>query len=139
MKVCTKCGQSKPLDEFPLKRRDGTTRKSHCKSCIKKYQDTYWQVWYNRPENKEVMVKRAKGQSIIRKAENKKRVLEYLQSHPCIDCGEREPLLLDFDHVSGEKHKCVTLMYGFPWEKIAEEISKCEVRCANCHRRRHFG
>ena len=54
----------------------------------------------------------------------------------CIDCGENNPVVLDFDHVRGEKFRCVSDMarqsYGL--KTIQAEIEKCEVRCANCHR-----
>ncbi len=65
-------------------------------------------------------------------------VWEYLLQHPCIDCGEKDPVVLEFDHVRGEKTKRIASVcqsYSIP--KISEEIAKCEVRCANCHRRRH--
>jgi hypothetical protein len=60
-----------------------------------------------------------------------------LLKHPCIDCGETDPVVLDFDHVRGIKRKAVALMIkDFSWENIQLEIEKCEVRCANCHRRK---
>ncbi|MFL5733498.1 MAG: hypothetical protein ACJ78Q_09880 [Chloroflexia bacterium] len=46
-------------------------------------------------------------------------------------------MVLEFDHVSGEKKGNISelaLRYG-SWETILAEIAKCEVRCANCHRR----
>lgn len=66
------------------------------------------------------------------------KVWEYLSLHPCIDCSEADPIVLEFDHVRGEKVMEISdmLSKGFGWGRISEEIVKCEVRCANCHRRR---
>lgn len=62
---------------------------------------------------------------------------EYLGDHPCVDCGEEDPIVLEFDHVAGTKEfpvsEGVSRMYSI--KKIKAEIDKCEVRCANCHRR----
>ena len=61
----------------------------------------------------------------------------YLSTHPCVDCGEEDPTVLEFDHVRGEKRFCVSraVSHG-TWEVLLEEIDKCDVRCANCHRRK---
>ena len=70
-------------------------------------------------------------------ARNREAVLKFLQSHPCVDCGESDPVVLDFDHVRGNKTKEVTkfVRNGASLRRIFLEIDKCEVRCANCHRR----
>jgi hypothetical protein len=62
----------------------------------------------------------------------------YLLGHPCIDCGESDPVVLDFDHVVGVKRANVSMLVyrGHNLETVASEIAKCVVRCANCHRRR---
>lgn len=63
---------------------------------------------------------------------------DYLKSHSCIDCGEGDPIVLEFDHVRGEKKLGVAKMVaeGYSLATVINEISKCEVRCANCHRRK---
>lgn len=63
-------------------------------------------------------------------------VLEYLMTHPCVDCGESAPVVLEFDHVKGNKVSSISAMVsaGRAIAVIQAEISKCEVRCANCHR-----
>ncbi|MCA1554624.1 MAG: hypothetical protein LC737_09630, partial [Chloroflexi bacterium] len=69
---------------------------------------------------------------------NARRVYEYLLTHACVGCGESDPVVLEFDHVRGEKLLSISEMierkYG--WEMIYTEIQKRDVCCANCHRRR---
>lgn len=73
---------------------------------------------------------------------NKKRklVYEYLLEHPCVDCGEGDPVVLEFDHLPEfEKSREIGRMIGsgtWSWKAIEKEIQKCEVVCANCHKRR---
>lgn len=67
-------------------------------------------------------------------------VLRYLRTHPCVDCGETDPVVLDFDHREPEtKFKSISDLAttGYSLKRIGHEIAKCDVRCANCHRRRH--
>lgn len=62
---------------------------------------------------------------------------KYLLTHPCVDCGEADPIVLEFDHL-GKKTSAIADMMRLHarWDEILVEIAKCEVRCANCHRRR---
>lgn len=74
-----------------------------------------------------------------RRALNRKWIDEYKVARGCVDCGyNAHPVALDLDHVTGTKHKNVTLMMGYSRERLQEELAKCVVRCANCHRIRHF-
>jgi hypothetical protein len=50
-------------------------------------------------------------------------------------------VVLTFDHKDKKKGAIANLVHTmahrkFAWEKILEEIAKCEVRCFNCHMRR---
>ncbi len=64
---------------------------------------------------------------------------EYLKTHPCVDCGEADPLVLEFDHVRGKQgRKVVTRMTLYSLSSILKEIENCEVVCANDHARRTF-
>ncbi len=56
-----------------------------------------------------------------------------------MDCGEDYPYwMLDFDHVRGEKKFGLgqSWQLGMNMQSVLEEIEKCEVVCANCHRNR---
>ena len=77
-----------------------------------------------------------------RKKRNHAFVQEYKKSHPCVRCGEAEPCCLDFHHINPEeKFRIIGGMAdrGFSIVKIVAEIAKCEMLCANCHRRFHYG
>lgn len=63
----------------------------------------------------------------------------YLLSHPCVDCGEKDILVLEFDHKDRKMKETEIrriIENGGSLEKIINEIAKCDVRCANCHRRK---
>lgn len=57
-----------------------------------------------------------------------------LKDSPCTDCGVKyPPYVMQFDHVHGQKRRNVSEMLTSSLESILEEISKCELVCANCH------
>jgi len=61
--------------------------------------------------------------------------LNWLKSQPCVDCKKNyPPVCMDFDHVRGKKVASIGRMYMFSWEKLQEELKKCEPVCSNCHR-----
>ena len=64
-------------------------------------------------------------------------IKDYLRTHPCKDCGEKDPNVLDFHHVRGIKCFAIAraISAGYAEDTIMEEIEKCEILCANCHRR----
>ena len=68
-------------------------------------------------------------------------LLEFLSSKRCVDCGENDPVVLDFDHKDPkDKTRNVArfLSGHYSWESVLKEIEKCEIRCANCHRRKSY-
>ncbi len=61
---------------------------------------------------------------------------DYLLEHPCVDCGETDPQVLEFDHCGEKRSNISEMLSQTVWSAIAREISRCVVRCANCHRRK---
>ena len=64
-------------------------------------------------------------------------VVNYLSNKCCVDCGETDIVVLDFDHLKDKKFEIgLAVSNGLDVEKIKAEITKCVIRCANCHRRK---
>ena len=130
-KKCNKCNTVKSIDEFNWKHKD-KVRHSYCRICSNKISCTHYK------ENPQPYKERSKAFRNEVRASNRLLLSEYLRTHPCVDCGESDPIVLQFDHVKGQKKKTISEMKNtsYSWETIEEEIDKCEVRCANCHTRR---
>lgn len=130
MKKCSCCRELKKYEEFSKDRSRKDGLRHLCKICDARRTSQYYAD--NRDKRHASIKKRAKKVS----RENKFKILEFLKNNPCVDCGEANPLVLEFDHVRGTKKTevCRLAMKGYCWETVKKEIDKCEVRCANCHR-----
>ena len=74
-----------------------------------------------------------------RRTRNEKRMrqlVEFFGANPCVDCGEADPLVLEFDHIGDKRFSISAGFSGRNWQSILDEMAKCDVVCANCHRRR---
>ncbi|MGR0319109.1 hypothetical protein [Agromyces sp. ZXT2-3] len=70
------------------------------------------------------------------RAAHLQRIGAYLLEHPCVDCGEADIRVLDFDHRVGTRKVAEVMKLAkaaYSWERVAAEIAKCDVRCRNCH------
>jgi len=95
----------------------------------------YQRKWF--AKNREEQRKRVRNNTDKVVNSNRAKLIEYLTLHPCIDCGEDDPIVLDCDHLRDKKYNISYMMKrGYCWESILQELEKCEIRCANCHRRR---
>jgi Zn ribbon nucleic-acid-binding protein len=67
-------------------------------------------------------------------------ISNYLKTNPCVDCGEANIIVLEFDHIGDDKDFNLSdaARKGVSMKKLNAEIAKCEVRCANCHRRKTY-
>ncbi|MGH2731035.1 MAG: hypothetical protein ACRDJI_10575 [Actinomycetota bacterium] len=63
-------------------------------------------------------------------------VVDHLKKHPCVDCGEADVIVLQFDHLEDKEFEISKGIRDRNWASVLAEIEKCEVVCANCHRRR---
>ncbi len=133
MKTCPACQKEKLEEEFSWKYKAKGKRCATCRECMRLYVKNHY------TDNLEYYVKKARRRKKSYLEETYQRLLDYFQSHPCVDCGETAPVVLEFDHIDRkEKLMEVSRLVRFqrPWRIISAEINKCEVRCANCHRRK---
>lgn len=132
LRQCSRCRQRKPAYAFPFRNASRGERGHYCRDC----QSAYRRVHY--AANRSDYLTRAMTEARLKREDMLLRVFDYLRQHPCVDCGETDIRKLEFDHRDGStKTMAVTSMIGRrSWQVISAEIQKCEVRCANCHRRR---
>lgn len=105
----------------------------------KEYHAKYMrEVWY--PKNKErhkTLV--AKRNRLLKK--EIKEFLTILKQEKACSCGEQDYKCLDFHHIDPTTKKFNigdAVRERQTKRAILEEISKCEVLCANCHRKLHY-
>lgn len=127
---CSKCGGRKDEEEFSISNRSTGKKCSWCKECMSHYD----KLRYKKIKSKRDKQIKKKAEEYL--TENMTKIREYLKSHPCTDCGESDPIVLQFDHLSGKRANISMIVRSWKWETVKEEIGKCEVRCANCHMRR---
>lgn len=130
MKPCSLCKEIKPISEFYV---SGGYLYPQCKLCKRnKDKSTY----HKNASEKERRKRNDKKSRQIRRLRAQIFVYEILSKSKCVDCNESRFETLEFDHICGNKTKPISLMVkqGLKPEEIQKEISKCEVRCANCHR-----
>ncbi len=131
VKTCSQCKKDKVVSEFAVRRARKDGYCSWCKGC----HSVYNRKKYSGSEYfRDKQVARAKARYKKLCDTNWPLMLDYLENHPCVDCGETHPATLEFDHVVGTKTAGVTtLLTTRIWSTVTEEIEKCVVRCANCH------
>lgn len=131
-RTCRRCGESKPLDMFSVRNKKTGRRATICRTCVAAQSREHY--YRNKPR----YLERNKKNKRRYRRRRQLRILEFLAGKACVDCGETDPVLLEFDHRDGvEKEDAVArLIARADWGAVETEIAKCDIRCANCHRRR---
>lgn len=117
-KVCPTCNQNKPITDFHKRGNDSHLYQYQCKncrniSCKKKYRNI------------------------------KQKCIDY-KGGKCEKCGYNKcQAALDFHHIDPtEKNFQISQFQFFDWGKnkykIINELDKCMLICANCHREIHY-
>ena len=120
MKKCWSCSKELSEDCFFKDRSKTDGLDGRCKSCskVRKYRNG---GSYKSP--KRIAINEAK-------------------SKPCTDCNLKyPPYVMEFDHIPGKGEKIADISrmaFDYGLSLIQEEIKKCELVCANCHRERTY-
>lgn len=121
-KVCTKCKKEKTLDNFPKAKHKRKTKKSGSKT------HKYPRSTCRDCSNQRNKANRLRGRRFI---------IEHLLKNHCVDCGEKNPIVLEFDHRDrSTKKENISRLVQHSVKRILKEIEITEVRCGNCHRRK---
>ena len=115
-KICTKCKKELPIEDFNWRSKEKGTRRSECKYCHTEFMKKIY-------EDKKEFVANIKSQL------------------KCQKCGESKDYMLDFHHLDpSEKETTIARMTSnrYSVDKVLDEIKKCIVLCANCHREFHY-
>ena len=124
LRWCSRCGLLRAESAF---NRHPTGLQWWCRDCFKRYYAE--QRPRHRARNNALKADRVQAAQAL--------VLAHLRSTSCVDCGEDDLVVLEFDHVGAKRTDISTLVRrGVRLSTIRTEISRCEVVCANCHRRR---
>jgi len=82
---------------------------------------------------------RAKIRRTAVRQDLQKKLMNYLRDKFCVECHEDDIRVLEFDHINPSAKKfgiARAITYGKKWDDILEEINKCQILCANCHKKR---
>lgn len=163
-KVCAACGEEKPLSTYPyrhwragwrkLRAADPEKYADSCKDCTRAKNAVEVDPDFpadrgrgkrGRPPKdgkpQSAADKRKYRRELKGRIRSRARIasLRYLSKKGCADCGERDPRVLEFDHLDPKKkHKTISLLIsqGYSWgsDRVRREVRKCRVLCSNCHR-----
>ena len=130
-KRCCPCHHVRPVADFNVRVAAADGLQSRCGDCSRQ--------WYVADRDAHRAKVRLRSTAIEK--EYKRRIGGHLLAHPCVDCGESDVRVLDFDHLRPPRRLDEALRHrqdgqrGRAWSDIELQIAQCEVRCANCHRR----
>lgn len=130
-KRCSMCKNELPLESFSKNhtRKDGLC--GACKECNKAYHKIHYK------KNKQDYLDKSKRR---RKKLSKDWAL-FKSTLKCKQCGyDKHPVALDFHHKDPSKKDegLARLITTGSMKRIQEELEKCDVLCANCHRILHY-
>lgn len=134
-RICKKCQIDKCLSEYHT-RKDKPANGGYryiCKVCACERSKQSYQ------DNKEKAKARCAIAAKARILERRKFTHDYFSNNSCVQCGESDPVVLEFDHIDpSTKSYTVSQMVwsNCAMKKLKHEIAKCQVLCANCHRRK---
>lgn len=130
-KVCTICKDEKDINDFNKKSTSKDGRQNVCRGCNSKSNKAHYR------RNKKKIKARSAARRDAQKLIIKEYIWSHLKNHGCVDCGETDPVVLEFDHQRDKKYSISEMITAaLSLNTLAKEIEKCQIRCSNCHQRK---
>jgi hypothetical protein len=133
LKTCSMCKESKSMDSFSTKVKNGLTiHYAYCYPCKNAYARKYYKA-----KGGETTKRRESRIQRIRelKASNRAFMVDFLSGKKCQDCDNGDIRVFEFHHLGNKKFSISNSM-GMPLKTILKELDKCIILCANCHKKR---
>jgi hypothetical protein len=130
MRRCGRCKRNKSPENFAWRRKARGQRDNYCRPCRAAYKQEHYAA------NRQRYIAQAGRRKKLLIAERIEYLVAFLREHPCMDCGESDPEVLEFDHLRDKEFGIAQGLRDREWQSVLDEIAKCDVVCANCHRRR---
>lgn len=124
MKLCSKCKELKPLEEFASNKSNKDGLQYSCKVCQRRYVKGHYD------KNVQYYVEKAARRRIELRIE----FYQWLQTQKCVDCGNDDFRVLEFDHLKDKDFNIAEKIGRVSLDVLMKEIDKCDIVCANCHR-----
>lgn len=121
MKICGTCKESKDLSEFSISKGKP---QFNCKVCHSEYRKKHYQ------DNKKKYISKASST----RTEYRNEYYTWLSGKSCVDCGNSDIRVLEHDHLSDKSFNVSSKIGTRKLSSLMEEIEKCDIVCANCHR-----
>ena len=135
LKVCSVCFIPKDPSDYYVKDSASGRLHAQCKACYKTKRMKKYHEYYN------IHKEAYRARAVERKTKTKKllqsKLYRYLKNKKCEFCGFNDIRALEFDHIDSEQKRfgiARAINDCYSWVKIEQEIKKCRILCANCHR-----
>jgi hypothetical protein len=131
-KICCKCNNEKPIEEFSWKNKNLNLRRARCKTCMREQDNGKYAI-------DEIRRKKIRETANTKVKWNREYIQRIKKIFNCRKCGEKRWYVLDFHHLGSKDIEISNLLHSsYSIQRIKDEIRKCIILCANCHREEHF-
>ena len=134
-KRCSICKKTKKYSEFYVRDKSRNLLHAQCKQCYKEKRLNFMEEHYK--NYGDAYKSRAKIRKLALKHHRQELLVQYLATKKCETCGFDDIRTLGFDHINPVKKEfsiARAVNEGYHWDRILNEIKKCRILCANCHR-----
>jgi hypothetical protein len=115
LRKCSRCREWKPTTAFTLRGSSRSRPDTYCRPCRSAYGTEH-------PEaNRATYIAKAHARKELELRKRFEYVVDYLHAHPCTDCGESDPLVLEFDQLGDKEFNVSYGIQNIGWKRVLEE------------------